>query len=307
MRRPRGTDLCKTNFCSAGLLSLRAQRGNPAFCWVTCRIVFWIILSGLLRITFHGMGLAMTGYKEWQARSTIPPPRCGAAPQTEEAGTEARPTWSALHSKKRPAAGEVETNTYDRSFIAYSFIQSKPIYSIGNLRRDPIFKPVRPNAMTDIKPKPTEPQKPPPLGGLSSPLLPQPFVSGTPQPQTPGAVLFGSEGHKSMQSGVPSPSVSVSGTPQPQIPGAVLFGSKGHKSPGLPPQPATSGTPQPQVPGAVLFGSKGHKSMQSGVPSPSVSVSGTPQPQIPGSVLFGSKGHKSTGLPPPAFFTMTNT
>ena len=55
-------------------------------------------------------------------------------------------------------------------------------------------------------------------------------VSGVPQPQVPGSVLFGSFGQRSPQSSTPSPSVSTSGTPQPQMPGAVFAGSFGHSS-----------------------------------------------------------------------------
>src|SRR2546428_603845 len=83
------------------------------------------------------------------------------------------------------------------------------------------------------------------------------LVSGSPQPHTPGAVLFGLLGPPQMQWGRPSPSRSV------------------------------SGTPQPQTPGAILFGSFGQPSGQSGVPSPSASGSATPQPHSPGAVLFG--------------------
>src|SRR5207247_147694 len=105
---------------------------------------------------------------------------------------------------------------------------------------------------------------------VTQPLLQLP--SGTPQPHTPGVVLFGSVGQPSWESGVPSWSVSV------------------------------SGTPQPHAPGAVLFGSLGQASWQSGVPSPSLSIkqfglqsrmSGWPQPQVPGATLFGSLGQPS--------------
>ena len=61
--------------------------------------------------------------------------------------------------------------------------------------------------------------------------------------------MFGSFGQRSLQSAVPSLSVSVSATPQPQIPGATLFGSFG--------QPSTQSlVPSLSVsvkPGAVMF------------------------------------------------------
>src|SRR5687768_16343300 len=72
-------------------------------------------------------------------------------------------------------------------------------------------------------------------------------VSATPQPQTPGAVLFGSVGQPSKQLGVPSPSLSVSATPQPQAPGAVLFPSAGQPS-------HASMTPSPSPSGSSLSG-----------------------------------------------------
>src|SRR4030067_1184490 len=56
---------------------------------------------------------------------------------------------------------------------------------------------------------------------------------------------------------------------------------------------SVSGLPQPHIPGCVLFGSLGHPSLQFAVPSPSESVSATPQPHTPGSVLLGSLGHES--------------
>ncbi|MGA1755919.1 MAG: hypothetical protein ACO4BV_10615, partial [Ilumatobacteraceae bacterium] len=46
-------------------------------------------------------------------------------------------------------------------------------------------------------------------------------------------------------------------------------------------------------PGSTLNGSFGQRSLQSAVPSPSVSVSTTPQPHAPGSSLFGSVGQPS--------------
>src|SRR4029079_13721918 len=66
----------------------------------------------------------------------------------------------------------------------------------------------------------------------------------------PAAVLFLSLGHSSMQSSMPSPSVSTSGMP-------------------------------------------GHLSMQSATPSKSLSVSSIPQPHMPGASLKGSAGHRS--------------
>ena len=71
------------------------------------------------------------------------------------------------------------------------------------------------------------------------------------QPHAPGAVSVGLFGQPSLQSGVPSLSVSV------------------------------SATPQPQAPGAVFNGSFGQPSLQSAVPSLSVSESATPQPHWP--------------------------
>jgi hypothetical protein len=79
---------------------------------------------------------------------------------------------------------------------------------------------------------------------------------------------------------VPSESLSVSATPQPHWPGASFAGSNGQPSvQSTVPSPSLSTllsmNPQPQRPGAVLFGSFGHPSVQSGVPSPSASL---PQP-----------------------------
>ncbi len=54
--------------------------------------------------------------------------------------------------------------------------------------------------------------------------------------------------------------------------------------------------PQPQIPGSAFEGSAEQPSLQSGIPSPSVSVSGTPQPQMPGTT-FGSAGQRSAGQP----------
>ena len=103
---------------------------------------------------------------------------------------------------------------------------------------------------------------------------------------------------------MPSPSVSVSATPQPQIPGAIFAGSFGQPSlqsavpsPSLSP---VSATPQPQMPGAILLASLGQPSLQSAVPSPSVSVSATPHPQIPGAILFESLGQPSAQSPVPS-------
>jgi len=68
----------------------------------------------------------------------------------------------------------------------------------------------------------------------------------------PGSVFNGSKGQASLQSAVPSPSLS------------------------------TSEAPQPHSPGSVFKGSKGQESLQSAVPSLSESVSVTPHPQMPG-------------------------
>ena len=96
-------------------------------------------------------------------------------------------------------------------------------------------------------------------------------TSRLPQPQAPSAILFGSFGQPSMQSRVPSPSVS-----------------------------APSGTPHPHWPALVLFGSFGQPSLQFGVPSPSLSVSATPHPQMPAAILFGSFGQPSFALQVPS-------
>merc|ERR1712137_928932 len=94
-----------------------------------------------------------------------------------------------------------------------------------------------------------------------------------------------------------SPSESPSLTPQPQSPGSVLFGSSGQRSSQSEtpsPSESTSLIPQPHSPGSVLFGSFGQSSLQSAVPSPSVSVSFLPHPQGPSSsVFFGSFGQTS--------------
>jgi hypothetical protein len=55
-------------------------------------------------------------------------------------------------------------------------------------------------------------------------------VSLTPHPHAPAAVLLGSLGQPSLQSAVPSLSVSVSATPQPQMPGRYLSESEVHLS-----------------------------------------------------------------------------
>lgn len=57
-------------------------------------------------------------------------------------------------------------------------------------------------------------------------------ANGLPQPpQIPTRVLLASAWQAgSLQLGTPSPSVSWSGTPQPQTPGSLLFGSLGHVS-----------------------------------------------------------------------------
>lgn len=73
-------------------------------------------------------------------------------------------------------------------------------------------------------------------------------------------------GHSSLQSGVPSLSMSV------------------------------SATPQPQVPGSNLSASSGQPSLQSNDPSPSLSVSETPQPHVPGESFSGSSGQISISL-----------
>ena len=121
--------------------------------------------------------------------------------------------------------------------------------------------------------------------------------SGMPQPQSPGAIFNGSAGHRSLQSAVPSLSLSVSATPQPQMPAAVFRGSFGQPSlqSAVPsPSLSVSATPQPQMPAAVFRGSFGHPSLQSAVPSLSLSVSATPQPQMPAAVFRGSEGHPSS-------------
>ena len=63
---------------------------------------------------------------------------------------------------------------------------------------------------------------------------PSSSLSGVPQPQTPGAVLFTSFGQPSLQSAAPSPSASASAMPQPQVPGSSLFESAGQPSPATP-------------------------------------------------------------------------
>ena len=59
-------------------------------------------------------------------------------------------------------------------------------------------------------------------------------VSSTPHPQTPGSVLLGSLGHRSIwllrHEGRPVARSIVSETPHPQMPGNVLLGSSGQKS-----------------------------------------------------------------------------
>jgi len=82
-------------------------------------------------------------------------------------------------------------------------------------------------------------------------------------------------GQPSLQSGVPSLSLSASPVPQPQTPGAVFVGSFGQPStqsavPSL--SLSVSGCPHPHWPGAVLAASFGQPSLQSGVPSLSLSI-----------------------------------
>ncbi len=145
---------------------------------------------------------------------------------------------------------------------------------------------------------------------LHSPSMQQATVSHASPTRSPSKSDwsgFGTLGQLSRQSRTPSPSVSTSGTPQPHTPGDVLFGSSGQLSdgggggggsmqsgtPSL--SLSVSGSPQPQAPGDVLSGSFGHWSTQSATPSPSESVSGWPQPHWPGDVLAGSSGQKSLG------------
>ena len=69
-------------------------------------------------------------------------------------------------------------------------------------------------------------------------------MSGEPQPHWPGAVLFGSEGQRSLQSSTASPStsLSLSTTPQPHGPTSTLLGSVGQasRSPSEKKPPATT-------------------------------------------------------------------
>ena len=80
-------------------------------------------------------------------------------------------------------------------------------------------------------------------------------VSAKPQPHAPGAVFNGSFGQPSLQSGVPSESLSVSATPQPHAPGAVFSGSNGQLS------------VQSGVQGALMVRSKGPPCAEAGQPS----------------------------------------
>ena len=101
-----------------------------------------------------------------------------------------------------------------------------------------------------------------------------------------GANLAGSIGQPSLQSSGRHASLSVSVMPQPHWPGAVFSGSFGQPSRAVGRAVAVAcRCPRRRSrtrPARSCAGSLGQPSLQSGVPSPSVSVSATPQPHDAG-------------------------
>ena len=140
------------------------------------------------------------------------------------------------------------------------------------------------------------------FGSLSSQTSPKLIPDGhahvhsaNPHPHTHGAVLFGSAAHISLQSNVPSPSVSIDVIPV--FPHTHTLQLSIYALPFASPLQSShvhSANPHPHAHGTVLFGSAAHISLQSNVPSPSVSVSASPHPHTNGFILFGSISHTSS-------------
>src|SRR4030043_1650434 len=146
-------------------------------------------------------------------------------------------------------------------FIRFQFVPLSIEYFKSNFR-------IEEGACQHIAYAPPEGKTSPPLGTVT---VMRSHTSPIPSPSLSRWSGFAMVGQLSLQSFIPSLSVSVSGLPHPHMPGCVLFGSFGHPSlqSAVPsPSESVSAIPQPHMPGATLLGSLGQPSLQFGVPSP---------------------------------------